>query len=275
MQKEKIKIFGVKFDEIDFKEALNESLAYAQDSHQHFIATPNPEILLEARKNAKFKDILNSSSMNIPDGTGVLWAAKYMQISQKSKSKLVKITKWFLSIISIAIYPKYIHNVLKERVTGVDLMEKICEAGAKKGLKIFLLGASIETGKKAKEVLEKKYKSIKIVETFSGSPKEKDENEIIKKINQHSPAILFVAYGAPAQELWIKRNIKHMPSVKLAMGVGGAFDLIAGGKKRAPKWARKIGIEWLFRLVQEPKRVRRIFNATIKFPIRILLESFK
>jgi len=275
MQKEKIEILGVRFGNISSGEALKKALEYAKDTHQHYIATPNPEFLLEAKKNEKFCDVLNNSDMNIPDGIGILWAAKYLDITGKNKSKVARFGKWFLSLTSVAIYPRYVKNPLNERITGIDLMIKICEESAKEGLKVFLLGAAEGTAEKAKETLENKYKNIKIVGTFAGSPKEQDEAEIIERINHHSPAILFVAYGAPAQELWINKNLKKLSSVKLAMGVGGAFDFIAGGKKRAPSWARKIGLEWLFRLIQEPRRLGRIYRATIKFPLTILKSSRK
>lgn len=270
MQKEKVEILGVKFDVIDTEKAVELAMDFAKDTHQHYINTPNPEIVLKSLENKELKDILNNSSLNIADGTGILWASKYLHSTEKTKSKLIKFAKWALSLCSIPFYPKYIRTVLPARVTGTDLMQKICAESAKHDLRIFLLGASEGTAEKAKEKLEKKYKDIKIVGTFAGSPKEKDETTIIEKINHHSPVILFVAYGAPAQEFWIKRNLKKLPSIKLAMGVGGAFDFIAGTKRRAPMLARKIGLEWLYRLIQEPKRIRRIYNATIKFPVTVL-----
>ncbi len=152
-------------------------------------------------------------------------------------------------------------------------MKNICKQASKEKLKIFLLGAQEGVAKKVKEIEEKKYKGIKIVGTFSGTPKQKDEKEIIARINKAAPDILFVAYGAPAQEMWIASNLKRMKSVKVAIGVGGSFDFIAKTQKRAPKWMGKLGLEWLHRLTKQPKRIKRIFNAAVRFPLTILRKS--
>ncbi|MFA6991720.1 MAG: WecB/TagA/CpsF family glycosyltransferase [Candidatus Gracilibacteria bacterium] len=275
MQKEKIKVSGVKFDNIELTEAANKAIDLAKSNHQHILSTPNPEMLLESRNNPKFKNILNSSDINIPDGIGILWAAKFLRITNKNRSNIVKGLKWIFSLGTIIFYSKYIRGVLKNRVTGVDLMEKICEESAHEKLKIFLLGAREGIAEKTKEKLEKKYKSLKICGTLSGTPKEKDEFKIIKEINNSRPDILFVAYGAPAQEIWIRRNITKIPSVRLAVGVGGAFDFLSEHKKRAPRILQKIGMEWLYRLIKEPRRIKRIYNAIIKFPIQILKDGLK
>ncbi|MCK9186095.1 WecB/TagA/CpsF family glycosyltransferase [Candidatus Gracilibacteria bacterium] len=242
MQEEKIEILGVRFNNVSLEEAADRAIKLAKGNSKTYITTPNPEILLEAIKNPKFFEVLNKSALNVPDGIGILWASKYL-----SKRK-----------------------VLKERVTGIDLMLEICKKSGAENLKIFLLGASETAGEKAKQHLQEKYPDIKIVGRLSKSPKEEDEKEITEEISRSGADILFVAYGAPKQELWIAKNLQKLSSVKLAIGVGGAFDFIAGTKKRAPKIFRKIGLEWLIRLIQEPKRIKRIWNATIKFPYEII-----
>jgi N-acetylglucosaminyldiphosphoundecaprenol N-acetyl-beta-D-mannosaminyltransferase len=269
MQKtEKIKILKVKFDKVQLAEATEIALNLAKSKEKHFIATPNPEMLLEARKNPKFLEVLNSSSLNVPDGIGILWAAKYLEITKNNKSKTLKAIKWIFSLISVLLYPKYIKDILKERVSGIDLMEKICQKSTQENLKIFLLGAKEGVAEKTKEMLLKKYSDIQITGLYAGSPKE-EEKIIIDKINRSEAQILFVAYGAPFQELWIARNLKKLHDIKLAMGVGGSFDFIAKIRKRAPEWMRKIGLEWIYRLLQQPSRLKRIYHAVIKFPIKI------
>lgn len=226
------KILGVKFSNLTNKEALEEALKLLSTGKQHYIVTPNPEILLKAHKNPKYKKILNQASISIPDGAGIIWAAK------KQKTPL------------------------KERVTGVDLMQAICK-NAKED--IFLLGAAPGIAQKAAKKLKLNPKN-----THSGSPKTSQEKEIVEKINNSQAKILFVAFGAPSQEIWIKRNLKKMPNIGLAIGVGGSFDFIAGKQKRAPKWMQKFQLEWLYRLIRQPKRLLRIINATIVFPITFL-----
>lgn len=239
---ETVEILGVRFDKVTLEEAVKKALEFAKDKRQHYICTPNPEIVLEAQKNKKFLGILNRSSLNIPDGTGIIWAAKYLEKGQL------------------------------KRVTGVDLMEKICE---KEKSPIFLLGGAEGVSEKVKQTLEKKYQEINIVGTYSGSPEENEEKSIIEKINNSEAEILFVAFGAPKQELWIAKNLPKLNSVKLCMGVGGSFDFIAQVRKRAPKWMQKIGLEWLYRLIRQPSRFKRIFNATVKFPVEILKNRLK
>lgn len=268
-----VKILGVPFHKVTLKEATAFAIKSAKGKKQTHIATPNPEILLEAQKNAKFRKILNQTALNIPDGIGILWAAEYQ--NAKHKKQYQKYLKWVGSLLSTAIYPDSIRKIFTERVTGTDLMQEICKQAAKENLKIFLLGANRKTSMKLKEKLQKKYKNLKISGNYSGTPQKKDENKIIQKINDSKGEILFVAYGAPAQELWINRNMKKLKTVKLAMGVGGAFNFIAGTRKRAPKTMQKLGLEWLFRLIQEPKRIKRIYNATVKFPITVLTSSLK
>lgn len=237
MQK-KIKILGIPFDNVTLEEALKEVEKMMSSEDQFHIATPNPEMLLEAQKNEKFRLVLQNTALNIPDGVGIILASIWLR------------------------------KPLKQRVTGIDLMEKIIEKS--KGKKIFLLGAAKGVAEKTAEIFQKKFPEVKIAGTHSGSPKVEDEKKIVNKINSSAAEILFVAYGAPAQELWIERNLKKMPTVKIAIGIGGAFDFITGIQKRAPKWMQKIGLEWLYRLLQEPKRTKRIINATIRFPIIFL-----
>lgn len=271
---EKIKILDINFDTVTFEEALSLAKKWADEQVQRYIVTPNPEILLEAQKNPHFKEILNRSSLNIADGTGILWASTYL-IKTENKSKATKILKWFSTLLLALIKPKSIRKIFPERVTGTDLMQKICGTIKDKKLKIFLLGGIPGVAEKVKEELEKAHQSIKIAGTHSGNPNENEENEIINKINNSNADILFVAYGAPKQETWIARNLKKLKNIKLAIGVGGAFDFIAGTKKRAPNWMRHIGLEWLYRLIQEPSRIKRIKNALITFPITILKENLK
>ncbi len=263
------KILKVRFDYITLKQATETAIQWSQNSDQKYITTPNPEIVLEAQKNKKFLKILNKSDLNIADGTGILWASKFLKITEKSSKGMV-LLKWIISLILTPLFPSYIRTELPERVTGVDLMQNICKEASKTNIKIFLLGAADNVAEKTKEILEKKYKGVKIVGAYAGSPKENEEKEIREIVKDSAADILFIAYGAPAQEIWIHRNLQKMPNIKVAIGIGGSFDFISGMRKRAPKWMQKIGIEWLYRLLQQPKRIIRIYRAIIKFPLKIL-----
>lgn len=150
---------------------------------------------------------------------------------------------------------------LKEQIPGVELMEVICDNWPK----IFLFGGEKQVAAKVAGKFGKN-----IIGTADGYDGQKD---IIKKINQVRPEILFVALGMPAQEKWIVQNLRQMPSVKIAIGVGGAFDFIAGRIKRAPKVVRCCGLEWLWRLARQPRRARRVINAVVVFPWLVLKEK--
>ncbi|MFA7685661.1 MAG: WecB/TagA/CpsF family glycosyltransferase [Candidatus Gracilibacteria bacterium] len=273
MQEGTVEVLKIRFNKVTLKEATEKALDLAKGKKQSYITTPNPEFLLESLKNPEFANVLNNSDLNIPDGTGILWATKYLEIIKKNKSKSIKITKWLYSLLISLFYPRYIRSILKERVAGIDLMENICKYSPQNNLKIYLLGAKEGTAEKVKEILEKKYPGIKIVGTFSGSPHLEEEKDITNRINTSKAQVLFVAYGAPKQELWIAKNLPKMPEVKLAIGIGGSFNFIAGILKRAPKIMQKLGIEWLYRLFQEPSRAKRIYNATIKFAFTVLKTS--
>lgn len=237
MNKERVIIMEIPFDKVTLESAMTlllEKLAN-DDTRGFFVATPNPEMLLAAGKNHEFKKILQQTNLNIPDGTGIIWASKR-------------------------------HGTpLPERVTGTDLMQALCHK-VTPDTRIFLLGAAKGVAEKAAQKLQIN-KKLNIVGTFSGSALPHDDLNLQKLINDARPDLLFVAFGAPKQELWIARNLPHLPTVKVVMGVGGAFDFISGVRNRAPAWMRRIGLEWLYRLLKQPKRIVRIFNATVRFPI--------
>ena len=170
-------------------------------------------------------------------------------------------------------------------------MEELCGSASKIGLGIYLLGGCQETARQAAKNFKKKYKNLKICGAESGgkmsarqSPDGSsrmaggegwDNRVIIEHINAVKPEILFVALGHGKQERWIFKNLEKLPSVKIAMGVGGAFDFFSGRIKRAPLIMQEAGLEWLWRLILEPSRYKRIWKAVIVFPIYCLMEKIK
>jgi len=258
-----IKVMNVRFNNVSQAETLDLIFDYLEKGKKGYICTPNPEMLLETQKNDAFLKVLNGSLLNIPDGIGILWAAYNIE---KHNSKL----KALFNLPLIALYPDKFKTVLKERVTGTDLLQKICEKSNNTPYKFFLLGAGPEIAEITKEKLTQQSPALNIVGTFPGSPDEKDKNEIIERINNSQADLLFVAFGAPKQEIWISEVLNQLNTVKIAIGVGGAFDFVSGKTQRAPEWMRQTGLEWLYRVIQEPSRIKRIYNAAIKFPIEII-----
>jgi N-acetylglucosaminyldiphosphoundecaprenol N-acetyl-beta-D-mannosaminyltransferase len=238
------KILGVRIDRVNFQEALMviEKLIKSEESHQ--LATVNSEFIIAAQKNTKFKDILNKTSLSTPDGAGELWAMKFLYGIK-----------------------------LKERVTGVDLFWAMAKLSEDKGYRIFMLGGDPGVVKIAAQRVRLIHSKVRIIYTYEGSPKE--TKKIRQLINHTRPNILFVAWGSPKQDIWIAENLKKFHSPLVAIGVGGTFDFIAGIRHRAPKWMQKIGMEWLYRVFQEPKRFGRIWTAVVRFPVAVFFSKFK
>ena len=230
-----MEILGIKVDSLKTEEALKKIEGFLSSGRQHYIVTPNPEFLVRAQKDEQFKKILNQADLAVPDGIGLFFASLFLG------------------------------QPLKERITGTDLMEKICQKAAQNKWPVFLFGAGPGIAQKAAQVLKKKYSGLEIEELLFS-----EEDGQSGKIDQSQPAVLFVALGAAKQEKWISDYLKEMPSIKLAMGVGGAFDFISGQTKRAPRLLRSIGLEWLWRMILEPWRASRIYQAVIKFSWLVL-----
>ena len=160
-------------------------------------------------------------------------------------------------------------------------MEAICEKAAEKKWSVFLFGAGEGIAKKAGENLKGRYRGLRVdgssrsdfFERFTLKGSDASQKNLNRSLQYELPAILFVALGAPKQEKWINENLKKMPNVKLAIGVGGAFDFISGNIKRAPNFIRLLGLEWLWRLIIQPWRIKRVLNAIIIFPLLILRDK--
>ncbi len=268
----KINILEINIDRITFKDALLKTDDFLISRKTNYIITLNAEMILAAQNDKDFKQTINSADLVVADGIGSIFAATFLKY-KKNAGFLKYPYNFFLLIftgLSLIFYPKFCRQPLPEKISGADLMPRICHKYQDGAIKIFLLGAKNGVAKLTALKLKKIFPKINIAGAFGGEAEEKGDRAALSIINQARPDILFIAYGAPKQEKWIARNLKNMPSVKLAIGVGGAFDLISGKIKRAPVWMRNIGLEWLWRLAMEPRRITRIYNATIKFTWLIL-----
>jgi N-acetylglucosaminyldiphosphoundecaprenol N-acetyl-beta-D-mannosaminyltransferase len=224
---ESIAILGVRVSNVDVHESLSIIEGLIESGTPHQLVTVNTEFVMAAQKDAEFKAIINAAALALPDGVGLLWAARFLG------------------------------HPLKKRVTGVDTVQRVAELAARKGYRLFLLGAAEGVTDLCAQNLSNKHPDLQIVGTYSGSPAVEEEDEIVALVKQAKPDVLFVAYGAPQQDKWIARNLEKL-GVPLAMGVGGAFDFIAGVAVRAPWWMQRLGLEWLHRLHREPWRWRRM-----------------
>lgn len=203
-------------------------------SKRYYIVTPNPELLVIAHDSPMYKRVLNNAKLALPDGIGIMLASKLLG------------------------------RGIKERIAGVDLVEKLCRGVAEKPITVGFLGGGPGVADKTAECLQKKYPGLKV--NFVG-------DEWGRLIHTVKIDILFVAFGSPKQEVWISENLEKLP-VKVAIGVGGAFDFISGRVKRAPVWVRNIGLEWFFRFIIQPWRIKRQLRL-IEFIFLVVKEKFK
>lgn len=233
-----LEILNVRIDRVTMKDALKLMNEYILSNEKSHIIPINPEVIMQAQKNHKFREVLNRAKLRLADGIGIVLASKFLG------------------------------KPLIERVTGVDTVNELAKYASENGWSIFFLGAAPGVAEKAASKLLEKYPSLKIAGTYAGSPHPDEEEFICNKINATKAEILLVAYGSPNQDLWIARNLNNL-NVKIAIGVGGTFDFIAGVAKRAPLWIQKIGLEWFYRLIREPYRWRRML-ALPKFAIKVI-----
>lgn len=268
----KVNILGVKIDAIkrsDLDERLTQIFASKSKS---LIFTPNTEFIMCAQKDKEFMSTLNSSSINLPDGIGLLWAAKFdslKTIKVSVLSQIVSFLLWIVTIFSIIFYPKFIKKPIPERISGSDFIWPLSRFAAKNQLKIFLLGGASTIAERAALKLQTDIYGLKIAGVSSLDPKDRDQ--ALSLINKSKADILLVAYGAPKQEIWLKNNLKET-CCKLGVGVGGTFDFLAGIRRRAPRFMQIIGLEWLYRLILEPKRFRRQLSVP-KLGIKMLINK--
>jgi len=253
---DQIHVAGVSFDAVTFDGAVTELKRLLSSPEQSLLVTPNPEMVVAVQSDADFKHILNNAALSVPDGIGILWASYFLSLPQRNVFTLIS------SLFQLALRRPAVFSQLPERVTGTDLFPEILKLAAKHDQPVFLLGAAEGVAAAAAEQLA--ILDLQVT-TFAGSPRAEDEDEIIQKIQNSNAAVLIVAYGAPAQEKWLARNLPRLPTVRLAAGLGGAFDFHAGRISRAPAAFRQLGLEWLWRLIRQPQRAGRIWTATGRF----------
>lgn len=249
---------------LGYQEILEKiDVSFFQKKSLHLV-TLNPEMIVYAEKDKAFAAIVREADLRTPDGIGILWAAHFLSLPAK-QNRSGKIFQLINALISVLLAPHRIKKPLKERITGADLLLRLADYSQKKGWRIFLLGAEEGVAGIVAEKLRLRFSGVNIVGYHAGSPHEKDDPETFRRIQSVMPDILFVAYGSPKQEFWIRRNLSSLPFVRAAIGVGGAFDFYAGKIRRAPSFLRKVGLEWLWRLFRQPFRLPRIWNATGRF----------
>lgn len=238
-----VSLYGLSISKLSMKEtvAFLEKAIVSRQPHQ--VITINPIMIMAALDSPSHMDAMKRAELLVPDGSGVVWAAKH------------------------------IGEPVTEKVAGIELMQELFKLGEQKGWRVFLLGASSEIIQAAADKVRNQFPRLNLVGVQDGYFTDSQDDEIIHKIHQVSPDLLFVGRSADKQETWIDRY-KMLLNVPIVMGVGGSFDVISGKLKRAPKWMISLHLEWLHRLKQEPWRFKRMLLLP-KFVVRVVCDKEK
>lgn len=242
----RMKFMNTEIDNLTMQETLDRIEKIIKEDKSAYVVTPNVDHIVQLEKDEELKKVYDNASLILTDGKPLLWIAK-----------------WY-------------GTPIKEKISGSDLFPLLCERAAQKGYKMFFLGAKEGVAAKAAESLMSKYMGLHVVDTYSppfGFEKDQKEIEKIKKrIKKSTPDILIVGLGCPKQEKFMYHYCKEL-GVPISFGLGASFDFEAGNIKRAPKWMANHGLEWLFRITQDPKRMakryliddRKILGLSIKY----------
>lgn len=233
-------IMGIPFLSSTYQQSVEHFIHEIQAGKRLRVITANPEIVMLQRKNPEVAQIIQEADYITPDGVGILIAGKILQ------------------------------RPIRERITGVELTTALLKYANECGWRVYLLGATPDVMKLVDERIREQYPRIQL-RTHHGYFTESEEADIIAEVNEHCPHILLVGLGAPRQELWLSR---HNLNYNLAMGVGGTFDVLSGKVKRAPLLWQKLGVEWLYRLLHEPRRAKRML-ALPQFLIEVFAERMR
>lgn len=236
--KNTVDILGVGFSPLGVEKSAEYILKLTEEDGFHYVFTPNSEMVMASVKDKEFENILNSADLLTADGIGIIYASKILG------------------------------RPISERASGYDISLILIEKMASAGKTLYLFGAAPGVAESAKLSLENKFPGIEIIGIHDGYFDEAEEKRIIEDINLKNPDVLFVCLGSPKQEKWIFAN-KDKLSARVAMGLGGCLDVYAGNVKRAPDIYIKLGLEWMYRLMKEPKRFFRML-ALPKFMIKVI-----
>ncbi len=261
---EKIDILGVQINNQD-KARILESLEKRLDAKKKtFLVTPYSEFIYRAFTDYDFRALLNSADFALPDGVAIQWLAYFLNVPYSFKNFYARIFETYYqlchSLAAIVFKPKKLKQRIPERISGVDFFWDLVALAEKKRLSIFLLGGHGHTPELVLKKIHEKYPNVKIAGFSNKGPGNED---LVGDINKSGADMLFVAYGPVKQENWIRSHLSEL-DIRLAVGLGGTFDYVSGKVFRAPHFLRNMGFEWLFRLVLQPHRAKRIWNGTVR-----------
>ena len=224
----RLKILNVWVDPVDMNGALERVVRFVEEGDRpHSVFAVNPEKNFSVPRDPQLHKVFSEADLLIPDGIGVVMAARIL------------------------------YRVRLARVPGVEMMDEICRLSAKKRYKVFIYGAKEDVSAKSAEILQQRYPSLEIVGRANGYVSHEEMPTLIEQINIAGAQVLFLALGSPRQENWYATYASQLHTVRVCQGIGGTLDTIAGTVKRAPRFWCNLNLEWLYRLLAEPKRIAR------------------
>ncbi len=223
---DEVDMFGVRLTRIGMEGALARVDEFVAERSPHMVVTSDSPSIVRTRDDPEYQEIVREADMVTADGRGVVWMARVLGLP------------------------------MTERVSGVDLVERICERAAERKYRVYLLGARPGVAEEVARALESRYAGLQVAGVHHGYFAPDEEPSVVRGIAEAKPDILFVAFGAPKQEKWIRRHLAELQA-PVAIGVGGSFDVIAGRAPRAPQWMQRMGLEWVYRVIREPSRLPR------------------
>ncbi len=223
---------------------------WLNSNHFHHVVTLNPEMVVQAETDTQFREAVGQATLRIPDGTGLVWA------------------QWYIRSEFWALWPSLFAFSFRhvERIQGVEVVEQLARMCAERALPMYLLGGTAAQVSGTAEKLRKQFPRLIVATSPSHAFDVNGPVDILHGIQAAQPAVLLVAYGAPNQTVWIEKHRGDLPSVRVVVGVGGAFAILSEERPRAPRWMRQLNMEWLWRLTLEPSRLPRIWRAVVEFP---------
>jgi len=233
-----IHLLGVKIHRVTMGKTLEAICRFIESGKPHMVVTADASMVAMARKDDELRQIINSADLVTPDGSGLLWGAKTLGMP------------------------------LAERVSGVDISRGICRMSGDMGFSIFFLGSDPGVAAAASENLRKHYPDMRVAGTHHGYFKPEEDAEIVQMVRQSGAGVLLAGMGIPRQEKWISKHLADL-GVTVAIGVGGSMDVFSGKVKRAPKWMQDHGLEWVYRLCQDPSKIKKV-SILPKFVLMVL-----
>jgi len=238
----RVDILGVGFDRVALVDTVGEIERRLDRGERTFVITANPEFVMLCRQDREVARIAAQADLVVPDGTGAVVAARLLG------------------------------DPLPGRAPGRLLVDRLAALATERGLSVYLLGAATGVAERAAERLRGRHPSLRVAGTYAGSAD--DDGDVVPRVAAASPDVLLVAFGMPKQERWIARNLDRLPSVRVAVGVGGSLDYLAGAATPPPGVVHAIGLEWLWRLARDPRRWRRQRVLPL-FVVLVLLRRLK